>query len=283
MRATVRATPWALAARHAMMFDSSELVAAMSKSDLSISTSRSIFGLAPFPCKTRASNCSDIRSTRASSLSIITTLWPSPESIRAALNPTSPPPTITTRTPPPPLRRSASFPTVYRRRDFRAFNTTLLRTNNRTSAFVCPLEKPLEPEALLLRSVHHHIREPAGRLVVGIDRRQHLVCPAVLLYAFSEGGLPHHDDGVLFLADVLDRAALIPGAFAGELGHLEGLELDALVVERQEAHVLVRKHGTVRRGDDARELAYLPLLIHHVVLQAGGDEGGLGERQDLEG
>src|SRR5215211_2823110 len=104
MRATVRATPWALAARHAMMFASSELLAAISRSDFRIPASESSLGLAPLPWITRTSSCSVARSTSASLCSMRTTSWPSCESNLAVLYPTSPAPMITVRTPllPPP-------------------------------------------------------------------------------------------------------------------------------------------------------------------------------------
>src|SRR5215210_106127 len=130
-----------------------------------------------------------------------------------------------------------------------------------------------QARALLFGPVHHHVREPVRRLVVGVDRPQHLVRPAVLLYVLGERGLPHHDDGVILVADGIDRTVLVPGAVAGELGHLERLEPDALAVQRQEAHELVGEYRAIGGGDDARELAYLPLLVHHVVLKARGDEG----------
>lgn len=82
-----------------MMFASSEVVAAINSSDLLIPASHSTLGLAPFPCITRASSCSDAFSTSASFCSMTTTSFPSPESIRAALNPTSPAPSISIRTP----------------------------------------------------------------------------------------------------------------------------------------------------------------------------------------
>src|SRR5215211_5391430 len=99
MRATVRETPWDFATRHAMMFTSSELLAAMSKSELLIPASWSNLGLAPLPAITSASSSSAACSTSLSSFSTSTTLWPSCESIRAVLSPTSPAPTITVRKP----------------------------------------------------------------------------------------------------------------------------------------------------------------------------------------
>src|SRR5215208_1517782 len=95
MRATVRETPWAFAARQAMMFTSSELLAAISKSELLIPASLSSLGLAPLPAITSASSSSVACSTSFSSFSTSTTLWPSRESIRAVLSPTSPAPMIT--------------------------------------------------------------------------------------------------------------------------------------------------------------------------------------------
>src|SRR5215210_559005 len=95
MRATVRGTPLALAARHAMMFASSELLAAISRSALLIPASARSFGLAPLPWTTRASSCSVARSTSTSSCSTRTTSCPSCESILAVLNPTSPAPMMT--------------------------------------------------------------------------------------------------------------------------------------------------------------------------------------------
>ena len=97
MRATVRDTPWAFAARHAMMLTSSELLAAMSRSARSTPASASSLGLAPLPWMTRASSCSVARSTSASSRSTRTTSCPSWESILAVLNPTSPAPMMTVR------------------------------------------------------------------------------------------------------------------------------------------------------------------------------------------
>src|SRR5215212_909556 len=101
MRATVRGTPRDLAARQAMMFTSSELVAAIRRSALSIPASASSLGLAPLPWTTRASSCSAARSTSASSCSTSTTSCPSCESSLAVLNPTSPAPMITVLMPLP--------------------------------------------------------------------------------------------------------------------------------------------------------------------------------------
>src|SRR5829696_1325817 len=95
MRATVRETPWAFAARHAMMFTSSELLAAISRSELLIPASLSSLGLAPLPAITSASSSSVACSTSFSFFSTSTTSWPSWESIRAVLSPTSPAPMIT--------------------------------------------------------------------------------------------------------------------------------------------------------------------------------------------
>src|SRR5215216_1250904 len=95
MRATVRETPWAFAARQAMMFTSSELLAATSRSELLIPASLSSLGLAPLPAITSASSSSVACSTSFSSFSTSTTLWPSWESMRAVLSPTSPAPMIT--------------------------------------------------------------------------------------------------------------------------------------------------------------------------------------------
>src|SRR5215211_4033499 len=95
MRATVRETPWAFAARHAMMFTSSELLAAMSRSEPLMPASLSSLGLAPLPAITSASSSSAACSTSLSSFSTSTTSWPSYESIRAVLSPTSPAPMIT--------------------------------------------------------------------------------------------------------------------------------------------------------------------------------------------
>src|SRR5215208_4200132 len=95
MRATVRETPWAFAARQAMMLTSSELLAAISKSELLIPASLSNLGLAPLPAITSASSSSVACSTSFSSFSTSTTLWPSWESMRAVLSPTSPAPMIT--------------------------------------------------------------------------------------------------------------------------------------------------------------------------------------------
>src|SRR5918998_1817694 len=98
MRATVRGTPWVFAVRHAIMFTSSDVVAATSSSDFLIPASASTLGLAPLPWITRASSCSANRSTSTSSCSMSTTSCPSRESSRAALVPTSPAPIITVRT-----------------------------------------------------------------------------------------------------------------------------------------------------------------------------------------
>src|SRR5215204_4772765 len=78
-----------------MMFTSSELLAAMSRSELLIPASLSSLGLAPFPAITSASSSSAACSTSFSSFSTSTTSWPSCESIRAVLSPTSPAPMIT--------------------------------------------------------------------------------------------------------------------------------------------------------------------------------------------
>src|SRR5215212_4992651 len=95
MRATVPETPWAFAARHAMMFTSSELLAATRRSELLMPASLSSLGLAPLPAITSASSSSAACSTSISSLSTSTTSCPSCESIRAVLSPTSPAPMIT--------------------------------------------------------------------------------------------------------------------------------------------------------------------------------------------
>src|SRR5919112_2116880 len=95
MRATVRETPWAFAARHAMMFTSSELLAATSRSELLMPASLSSLGLAPLPAITSASSSSVALSTSLSSFSTSTTSWPSCESMRAVLSPTSTAPMIT--------------------------------------------------------------------------------------------------------------------------------------------------------------------------------------------
>src|SRR5918998_1737735 len=97
MRATVRVTPWAFAVRHAMMFASSDVVAATNSSDFLIPASANTLGLAPLPWITRASSCSVARSTSASLCSMRMTSCPSCESIRAVLKPTSPAPMITVR------------------------------------------------------------------------------------------------------------------------------------------------------------------------------------------
>src|SRR5829696_569340 len=97
IRATVPETPWAFAARHAMMFTSSELLAATSRSELLMPASLSSLGLAPLPAITSASSSSVACSTSLSSFSTSTTSWPSCESIRAVLSPTSPAPMITVR------------------------------------------------------------------------------------------------------------------------------------------------------------------------------------------
>src|SRR5215208_4571890 len=78
-----------------MMFTSSELLAAISRSELLIPASLSSLGLAPLPAITSASSSSVACSTSFSSFSTSTTLWPSWESIRAVLSPTSPAPMIT--------------------------------------------------------------------------------------------------------------------------------------------------------------------------------------------
>src|SRR5215210_285764 len=78
-----------------MMFTSSELLAAMSRSELLMPASSSSLGLAPLPAITSASSSSAACSTSFSSFSTSTTLWPSCESMRAVLSPTSPAPMIT--------------------------------------------------------------------------------------------------------------------------------------------------------------------------------------------
>src|SRR5215213_4591661 len=78
-----------------MMFTSSELLAAMSRSELLIPASLSSLGLAPFPAITSASSSSVACSTSFSSFSTSTTSCPSCESIRTVLSPTSPAPMIT--------------------------------------------------------------------------------------------------------------------------------------------------------------------------------------------
>src|SRR5215210_7441908 len=95
MRATVRETPWDFAAKHAMMFTSSELLAATSRSELLMPASLSSLGFAPLPAITSASSSSAACSTSISSFSTSTTSCPSCESIRAVLSPTSPAPMIT--------------------------------------------------------------------------------------------------------------------------------------------------------------------------------------------
>src|SRR5215211_4127392 len=105
---------------------------------------------------------------------------------------------------------------------------------------------------LPLRTIYNHIGDAALPLVVVAYLLEHPRSPPVLFDLPGEGGTPDHDEGKLLVGDVLDEGTLVPVAVAGELGHLEGLEVDPLSPLRQEPHVVVREHRSVRAGYHSR-------------------------------
>src|SRR5918994_5949836 len=135
--------------------------------------------------------------------------------------------------------------------------------------------------ALLLPTIYYHIGDAACPLVMVANLLEHTWGPPVLFYLPGEGRTPDHDEGKPLVGDVLEEGALVPVAVAGELGHLEGLEVDPLPPLRQEPHVVVSERGPVRARDHPGELGDLTPLIYYVVLKAGGDPRGLREREHL--